>query len=892
MKESIHNPITVRGTGIVRRSESLAWMAAGTIAAILCSQSVSATVIIDEDFSSGASNFTAVAGGTWSVSSGRYVVSSPATGPSNGVLGNISIHDTTVSGDFILSAVMNLTATSSWDDAVVIFGYQDDENYYYVSLNENNDGYTKGIFKVVSGSATQLADITVTVEDDTDYDIEIERSGSSIVARVDNSQVASATDSTFTSGQVGFGTYNDAAQFDDLVVDDGTVAVSGVSVSPSSLSLTVSETSDLTETVSPGNATDQSVTWSSSNTSVATVNASGLVTAVGAGSAVITAETNDGHFTDDCSVSVTGGVSPIIDEDFSGGAGDFTVVAGGTWGVNSGRYVLSSPADSGTNGILGNISVHDTTISGNEYTVSAVVNLTGTATAWNDIALIFGYQDDDNYYYVSLNESNDGNTKGVFKVVSGSPAELADISSSIVSDTDYDVEVVRDGSSIVVKLNSSQVASTSDSSFTGGQVGFGSKNDGGQFDDLLVYGSAAVSAPQFSPGGGSYSSTQNVTISTSTSGATIRYTTDGSTPSQTGGTVYSGAISISSTTTLKAIAYKSGMVDSSVTSETYTITSMVAAPQFSPGGGTYTSSQSVSITTSTSGASIRYTTDGSTPTSTSGTVYSSAVSIGSTTTLKAIAYKSGMTDSPVTTATYTISTGLPAKPNASNTGYSGTLTAYSGSYTITTNGTTIENKIMNGRMHIKANNVTIRNCRWDSGGPYNIQCTYGYTGFLIEDCELQNASSTGIYGGNFTARRVNIHDPAGDGIKPQSNVLVEQCYIHHIGKSDGAHGDAVQLHNGGSNMTFRYNNFDIPYPPPAGGYHHNSAFQFTNPVPTSGVIIDQNWLNGGNYTINNAISASHFTDNMIGRDYQYGVYSGSPGTWSGNVWEDNGQPAP
>jgi hypothetical protein len=80
----------------------------------------------------------------------------------------------------------------------------------------------------------------------------------------------------------------------------------------------------------------------------------------------------------------------------------------------------------------------------------------------------------------------------------------------------------------------------------------------------------------------------------------------------------------------------------------------VAAPSFGPGGGAYSGAQSVSITSATSGAAIRYTTNGAAPTSTSGATYSGPVAIGVTTTLKAIAYKSGMTDSPVTTATYTI----------------------------------------------------------------------------------------------------------------------------------------------------------------------------------------------------------------------------------------------
>jgi Carbohydrate binding module (family 6)/Chitobiase/beta-hexosaminidase C-terminal domain len=167
--------------------------------------------------------------------------------------------------------------------------------------------------------------------------------------------------------------------------------------------------------------------------------------------------------------------------------------------------------------------------------------------------------------------------------------------------------------------------------------------------------------PSFSPGGGSYTSAQNVTITTTTSGASIRYTTDGSTPSETVGTIYSGPVNISGNTTLKAIAYESGFTDSTITAATYTISSQqpVAAPTFSPGGGSYASAQTVTITTSTGGASIRYTTDGSAPTETAGTIYSGPVNIGATTTLNAIAYESGFTDSTITSASYTITTPPP-----------------------------------------------------------------------------------------------------------------------------------------------------------------------------------------------------------------------------------------
>lgn len=81
-----------------------------------------------------------------------------------------------------------------------------------------------------------------------------------------------------------------------------------------------------------------------------------------------------------------------------------------------------------------------------------------------------------------------------------------------------------------------------------------------------------VVAPTFSPAGGTYNSALSVTISCATGGATIRYTTDGSTPNS-GSPIYSGAIKVSSTTTIKAYATATGMNDSAVASATYTLDS-------------------------------------------------------------------------------------------------------------------------------------------------------------------------------------------------------------------------------------------------------------------------------------------------------------------------------
>lgn len=81
----------------------------------------------------------------------------------------------------------------------------------------------------------------------------------------------------------------------------------------------------------------------------------------------------------------------------------------------------------------------------------------------------------------------------------------------------------------------------------------------------------------------------------------------------------------------------------------------VATPAFTPTGGTYYATQNVTITCATNGATIYYTTDGTAPT-TSSAVYSSPITVSTTTTIKALGVKSGMENSEVATATYTLPT--------------------------------------------------------------------------------------------------------------------------------------------------------------------------------------------------------------------------------------------
>jgi nucleoid-associated protein YgaU len=165
-----------------------------------------------------------------------------------------------------------------------------------------------------------------------------------------------------------------------------------------------------------------------------------------------------------------------------------------------------------------------------------------------------------------------------------------------------------------------------------------------------------VAAPSFTPAEGVFQAAQSVSIASSTEGAEIRYTTDGSAPTATTGSVYSAPIQVSATTTIRAIATKKGMSDSPVVSATFTIQGVVANVTFDPPAGSYEDSANVALSSATEGAKIYYTTDGSTPDPKSATEYSGPISVSESQTITAVASKQSMADSAVTRAAYTITT--------------------------------------------------------------------------------------------------------------------------------------------------------------------------------------------------------------------------------------------
>lgn len=205
----------------------------------------------------------------------------------------------------------------------------------------------------------------------------------------------------------------------------------------------------------------------------------------------------------------------------------------------------------------------------------------------------------------------------------------------------------------------------------------------GNPNDLWVYHASPAATPTFSVPGGTYTTAQTVTISDATPGATIYYSTDGSTPTAKS-TTYSGPVTVSATAAINAIAIAAGYPTSAVATAAYTITPVTASPTFTPAAGTYTSAQTVTITDPTQGATIYFTTDGSTPT-TSSAVYSSPITVSTTETIQAIAVAAGYSASGASSATYTIN--IPNNPVPVITSLSPALaTAGSAAFTLTVNG--------------------------------------------------------------------------------------------------------------------------------------------------------------------------------------------------------------
>lgn len=182
----------------------------------------------------------------------------------------------------------------------------------------------------------------------------------------------------------------------------------------------------------------------------------------------------------------------------------------------------------------------------------------------------------------------------------------------------------------------------------------------------------AGTVPLFSLPAGTYALPQTLTLAEITSGDAIKYCTVGGAGPCTPATAYSGAITLSTPQTICTTGTNSSSaipITSAAVCATYNGGSSgpAATPVLTPGTEAFFNSVSVSLSTSTPGATIYYTTNGTTPT-TSSSVYTAPITVTSTTTIQALAAASGFTNSSIGSGTYTLSIPPLTGCNQSNAG--------------------------------------------------------------------------------------------------------------------------------------------------------------------------------------------------------------------------------
>ncbi len=267
---------------------------------------------------------------------------------------------------------------------------------------------------------------------------------------------------------------------------------------------------------------------------------------------------------------------------------------------------------------------------------------------------------------------------------------------------------------------------------------------------FTIGSTTTVATPTISPDGGSTTGNAIVTIADSTLGTSIYYTTDGSVPT-TASNHYTGSFAVSGAPVqVRAIAYAINYADSAIASSTFNTnqSTQAAAPTFGSASGTYNGWVNVTLASTTANAVIRYTLDGTNPT-TKSTIYSGAKFINASCTLKACAYHANMADSAVSSAAYTITQTSSTIINVTSAPYNASTSSSDNTQAFQMALTAAENTYNSNPRQVE---LLIPE------GTYNFSNSVGLTVNSINNLTIEGSGSTLIFANAVTPFNCSASD--------------------------------------------------------------------------------------------------------------------------------------
>ena len=336
--------------------------------------------------------------------------------------------------------------------------------------------------------------------------------------------------------------------------------------------------------------------------------------------------------------------------------------------VNKSSGILNIPIGTSVSSIAG------ITKNGAAFTNTGQFTLSGNTNLIVDPSLLGQPTTQDTYVVTMNNTTGGGTTLATIKVDHGStfissvvissgsiaPTITFTIPSKTFGDAAFTLSPTSDspGAFTFTSSNTSvatisgsivTIIANGTSTITATQASSGDYSSATATATLTVGVAGTVAAPAFSTAAGAIAFPTTITLSSTTAGATIYYTIDGSTP--TTGSTQGTSVVVNSAQTIKAFAVKTGWADSSISSAAYT-QAQATAPTFSPAAGNITSGTTVTIS-SAGATAIYYTIDGSTPTTASTNQATTPLVINSDVTVKALAVRTGYSNSSIESAVYT-----------------------------------------------------------------------------------------------------------------------------------------------------------------------------------------------------------------------------------------------